>query len=138
VPLKGISRPVSKARRASKPAPRKRAAGPGRERRRAPRVEILGEIAGEFVTGDSPVTVLDLSPGGFSIETPIPLSIEDTHEFRFAVRDGISVFVLAKVVHRRPSPRKPGTYVVGFEFLDVSKKAKADRAGLVERILAGR
>jgi hypothetical protein len=138
VPVKAISRPVSKARRAAKTATPRRTARPGHERRRTPRVEILGEIAGESLTFDSPVTVLDLSPGGFSIETAVPLSIKDTHEFRFSVREGISVIVLARVVHRRPGTRRPGTYVFGLEFLDGSKKARADRAGLVERIVAGR
>ena len=94
---------------------------------------------GEPLSFDSPVTVLDLSTGGFSIETEVPLSLGDTHEFRFSLGDSVSVIVLARIVHKRVASRRPvGTHIVGFEFLDTSDEAKAGRAILVRRILAGR
>jgi hypothetical protein len=60
------------------------------------------------------------------------------HQFLFVLREGISVFVLAKVVYARPGRPGSGTYVIGLEFLDGSADAKADRTGLVDLILAAR
>jgi hypothetical protein len=115
--------------------PAKRRSGP--ERRRAPRVEILGQVTGESLTLDARVTVLDLSTGGFRVETTGPLSTGEPHEFRFTLRNGVSVIVLANVVHQRAVARRPsGTHVVGLEFLDGSPQAKADRTALVDRIVA--
>ena len=109
----------------------------GAERRRAPRVEILGQVTGESLTLDAPVTVLDLSTGGFRVETTGPLPTGEPHEFRFRLRNGISVIVLARVVHQRAVARRPsGTHVVGLEFLDGSAEAKASRTALVDRIVA--
>jgi hypothetical protein len=98
---------------------------------------VLGHLTGEPLTFDAPVTVLDLSTGGFSIETSAPLPSGDPYEFRFSLRDGISVIVLARVVHQRASTRHGGvTHVIGLEFLDGSAEARAGRAALVDRILA--
>jgi hypothetical protein len=109
-----------------------------RERRRTPRVQIQGELIGEPLSFDSPVTVLDMSTGGFSIETTTPLSVGESHEFRFSLGDRVSVILLATVVHQRVAPRRPvGTHIVGLEFLDKSEEAKAGRAILVKRIRAG-
>jgi PilZ domain len=105
------------------------------ERRRYPRVELLGQVTGQPLTFDSPVVVKDLSIGGFSIETSIPLRPGETHEFRFALGDSISIIVLATVKHQRPAAgRVPGRYVVGLEFLDKSGEAKAGRSVLIKRI----
>jgi hypothetical protein len=137
VPVKTLRRPASR-RSSTKVQSPKRPVRSARERRRSPRVEILGELTGESLTFDSPVTVLDFSTGGFRIETSVPLAIDDTHQFLFALREGISVFVLAKVVHTRPGRRGSGTHIVGLQFLDGSADAQADRTGLVDLILAGR
>lgn len=105
------------------------------ERRRYPRVELLGQVTGQPLTFDSPVVVKDLSIGGFSIETSIPLRPGETHEFRFALGDSISIIVLATVKHQRTAAgRVPGRYVVGLEFLDKSGEAKAGRSVLIKRI----
>jgi PilZ domain-containing protein len=105
------------------------------ERRRYPRVELLGQVTGQPLTFDSPVIVKDLSIGGFSIETSIPLRPGETHEFRFALGDSISIIVLATVVHQQPAAgRAPGRYTVGLEFLDRSDDAKAGRSVLIKRI----
>ena len=110
----------------------------GRERRRTPRVQAVGQLVGEPLSFDSPVTVLDLSTGGFSIETTVLLSLGDTHEFRFSLGDRVSVIMLARIVHQRVAPRRPaGTHIFGFEFIDTSDDAKAGRAILVHRILVG-
>ena len=108
------------------------------DRRRSPRVQMLGHLTGEPVTFDATVTVLDLSTGGFSIETTQPMPADQPHEFRFAISAGVSVILMARVVHQRSATRSGALkYVVGLEFLDASAKAKKSRTVLVERILAG-
>jgi hypothetical protein len=105
------------------------------DRRRYPRVELLGQVTGQPLTFDSPVIVKDLSIGGFRIETSIPLRPGETHEFRFALGDSISIIVLATVVHQGAAAgRVPGRYVVGLEFLDKSDEAKSGRSVLIKRI----
>jgi hypothetical protein len=80
---------------------------------------------------------LDLSTGGFRVETTGPLSTGEPHEFRFNLRDGVSVIVLARVAHQRAIPKRAsGMHVIGLEFLDGSPEAKASRTALVDRILA--
>ena len=68
----------------------------------------------------------------------MPLAINDTHQFLFVLREGMSVFVLARVVYTRPGRRGSDTHIIGLEFLDGTEDAKADRTGLVDLILAGR
>ena len=89
------------------------------------------------MTFDVPVTVLEMGPGGFSIETADPLAPGEDHEFRFTLADGVSVVLLAKVVHSRPvdRPTSPEKHVAGFEFLDdASPEARAGRVELINRI----
>lgn len=99
---------------------------------------MLGRLTGEPVTFDATVTVLDLSTGGFSIETTSPIPAGNPHEFRFAISTGVSVILLARVVHQRAATRSGARkYVVGLEFLDASAAAKKSRTVLIGRILAG-
>jgi PilZ domain len=109
----------------------------GAERRLSPRIEILGQLDGFLMTVDTAVTILDLSEGGFGIDTPVPLQNGEMHECRFSLRDGVSVILLARVVHCRPKKSKKGAtrYLAGFEFLEQpNAEAASARAQLLERM----
>jgi len=109
----------------------------GAERRQSPRIEILGQLDGFLMTVDTGVTILDLSAGGFGIDSPVPLESGEVHECRFSLRDGVSVILLAKVVHCRPKKAKKGAtrYLAGFEFLEQpNAEAAAAHAQLLERV----
>jgi hypothetical protein len=115
-----------------------RSRGRGAERRKAPRIEILGQLEGFLMTVDTPVRVLDVSAGGFGVETAQALAAGDIHECRFELRAGVSVILLARVMHCRPKkgPRASMRYLAGFQFLEATPEAEAGRAQLMERVAA--
>ncbi len=90
-----------------------------------------------MMTVDAPVTILDLSLGGFGVETARALDDGDIHECRFTLRDGVSVILPAKVVHCRPKkgPKGSTRYLAGLEFLpQPTPDAEAARVQLIDRI----
>jgi PilZ domain len=113
-----------------------RSRGRGAERRQAPRIEILGQLDGVLTTVDTPVRVLDVSAGGFGVETAQALTAGDIHECRFELRSGVSVILLARVMHCRPKkgPRATMRYLAGFQFLEATPEAEVGRAQLMERV----
>ncbi len=96
------------------PSPR-----PFRSRRRYPRIEVLGVIDGHRVPLDVPLTVRDLSQGGFSAESAVPFPPGTHHHFRFTTAMAQEVTLVATAVHcRLASAGADGqfTYISGFEF----------------------
>jgi hypothetical protein len=85
------------------------------DRRRQPRIEILGRLAGEILPTAAPVEVRDVGLGGFSIVTSSPLEPGSFHDFRLTPSEWSSVELRARVVHCRPE--SPGRYVSGLEFV---------------------
>ena len=71
----------------------------GRDRRRAPRIEVLSQFHGQSVTLGVPVTLLDISLGGFRIETSVVFPLGAIHEFRFTLADSKAIEVRARVLH---------------------------------------
>ena len=93
---------------------------PSRSRRRYPRLEVLGLIEGQSVALDVPLTVRELSQGGFSTESPAPFPPGSRNQFRFTTAGGSIVTLDATAVHcRLASINGDGrhTYITGFEFL---------------------
>jgi PilZ domain-containing protein len=92
------------------------------DRRRTPRIEMLGHIFGQVLSVDTPVTVLELGLGGFSIETRCAFRVGSRHEFRFILDNGASVIVTAKVAHcrHRTAPSGADLFVTGLQFLESS------------------
>ena len=90
------------------------------ERRRSPRVEILGRLHGLVVSLDAPVTVRDISLGGMSVETAFPFPVGARHEFQLTLGDGSTVVLVALVRHcrNRSSAGETPHYVTGFQFTD--------------------
>lgn len=101
---------------------------PFRSRRRHPRIEILGDLEGRRVPLDVPITVRDLSQGGFSVESTTPFPPGTSHHFRFTTPGQPEVALEATAVHCRLASASPDgqvTYVTGFEF---HSDAAMDRA----------
>jgi hypothetical protein len=88
-------------------------------RRRTPRIEVLGQIHGLVVTLDLAVRILDLGAGGFAVESHVPFPVGAVHDFRFTTWEGRVVLLAAEAVHRRRSARRSlvPIYITGFEFL---------------------
>jgi hypothetical protein len=99
-------------------APRK--STPFRTRRRFPRLEVLGLVEGKRVPLDVPLTIRDLSQGGFSAESSVPFPPGTQHHFRFTTTNQNEVSLDATSVHcRLASVDRDGhyTYITGFEFV---------------------
>lgn len=93
---------------------------PFRSRRRFPRLEVLGLVEGKRIPLDVPMTVRDLSQGGFSAESSVPFPPGTHHHFRFTTIDQHEVSLDATSVHcRLASVTHDGhhTYITGFEFV---------------------
>jgi hypothetical protein len=95
------------------------------ERRRAPRVEILGEIQGQVIPLDEVVNLRDLSTTGCSIRTRTPLVVGEVYEFQLVSRTE-RVAVRGRVIHRRVSFKGDTTlYVLGVEFVGLHQTTSA-------------
>ena len=106
------------------------------ERRRAHRVEVLGQLHGHVVALKLPLVVRDIGSGGFSVETPVPFPIDSTHSFRFTTADGHEVRVKAESVRcLRVSPADAHpAYITGFEFVTSDRETKECVGWLVESL----
>jgi hypothetical protein len=92
----------------------------GVERRRYPRIEILGRIQSRVLSLNLPIAVLDMSLGGVCIQTDITFPIGELHEFRLTANEGEPLVISARVVHSLHASRSDGTpcYFIGFEFVE--------------------
>ena len=88
------------------------------ERRAFPRLDVIDELNGQLIPFGVPVTVREVSVGGFSVETDAPFLAGGQHRFRFTTANGDEIVLEASVIHRRlagssDAPR----YITGFAFL---------------------
>jgi hypothetical protein len=106
----------------------------GSERRRAPRVAILGRVHGHVASLDVAVKVREMSLGGLSMETAFAFPVGALHEFSLTLGDGASVQLKGRVVYSRETPSAGGgtTYVTGVQFVD---DEPADGTATVDAII---
>lgn len=107
------------------------------DRRRSPRVELMGQVRGEVVSASVPVTVREISLGGMSVETPQPFPIGSVQVFILTLGDGAGVEVHARVVYCRESnpPDSPSSFVTGLQFVDADEAGSPpDVSGLINRL----
>jgi hypothetical protein len=88
-----------------------------RERRRAPRFRVLGEVEARLLSTDLPLLLLDISSTGFAVQSPIDFEPGFAYEFRFASRHAANFRVQAMNIHCLHvfENGKP-MYVAGFAF----------------------
>jgi hypothetical protein len=91
----------------------------GSERRRSPRIELLGRVHGH-VDSLGTVNVREMSLGGMSMETPFPFEVGSRHPFNLTLGDGASVLLTGLVKYSRESTAEDGSrvYVTGVQFVD--------------------
>ena len=92
----------------------------GSERRRSPRIEMLGRVHGRVTSLDVPVTVREMSLGGMSLETEFAFPEGAVHEFVLTLGDGSAVDLRGRVVRCAEISADDGTkrYVTGIQFID--------------------
>ena len=107
-----------------------------RERRRAPRVDLVGQLRGELVSVDLPIVVREVSLGGMSIETAEAFEVESRHSFVLTLGDGAGVFVSGRVAYSRRVDRPQGAiFITGIQFLDEDQSDGGGDVGeLVKKI----
>lgn len=89
------------------------------ERRRSPRVEVLGRIDGQGGPLNVPVTLLNISLSGFMMQAPVDYPLGHILEFRFTVAEGDPIVLRARVVHvMRATGDQATSYVSGLEFAE--------------------
>lgn len=105
------------------------------DRRRYPRLHLVGALDGIVVPFQLGVRVMDISAAGFAVHSPFDFSQGTTHEFQFAILEGPRPVIRAVVAHsRRLKPRRGGAFfLTGFEFVDLSAAARE----VVDEIVAG-
>lgn len=107
-------------------APRSRGTPPNR--RRFPRLQVLGLVDGYLLPLDVPLTVIELSSGGFSVRGATPFPPGARHHFRFTTGQNQEVTIDATAVHCRLAQADSTggvAYVSGFEFVS---NARSDEA----------
>lgn len=105
------------------------------DRRRSPRVEVLGKLQGQVVSLDVPIRVREISLGGMSIETQQGFSTGAVQEFLLTLGDGSSVELSGRVVYSRLTTDAERTfYVSGIQFVDENETAEASVGGIIDRV----
>ena len=106
----------------------------GRERRLAPRVNLLMELKGDLIALDEPATVPQLSLRGMTVHTRVPLGPNGTHEFRLHLEGG-TLDVKTRVVHSRVVvERDDVSYISGLAFVDLTPDAEATLDTLIHSL----
>ncbi|MFN8060583.1 MAG: PilZ domain-containing protein [Vicinamibacterales bacterium] len=105
-----------------------------KEKRRAERVEILGQLAGE-VTVFQPLTITEVSSGGVQVETEFPLHIDSIHDFRLTLGD-ITVVVKGRVTHCRIADieHERVLYRTGVEVIDPTDHVRQTLQEYIEHV----
>ena len=99
-------------------AARGRLATVSADRRRNPRIELLGRLYGRGAAGEPSLTVTEISLGGMAIETDVELPCGTEHEFQLTLGDDSSVTLRGRVAHSRQLAADPARYLSGIEFVD--------------------
>ena len=86
-------------------------------RRRAPRIQVLGQIRGQLVPRAELLVIRDVSTGGFGVESTLRFSVGAHHRFVFTSDDGLEIVLDAEVRYCRPSSRDRRLLVSGFAFV---------------------
>jgi hypothetical protein len=106
------------------------------ERRRAPRVEVLGRVQGHVVTLGLPVIVREISLGGMSLETPFSFPVGGLQHFVLTLGDGSTLSLAGRVAHCRSisGTEDPRAFITGIQFEDDAPEEPAPVADLLERL----
>ena len=91
------------------------------DRRDSPRIEIPARIKGQLLSMMTvPITLLQVSRGGFSMRLTHECMVGEIHDVRFWSDSGSPVVLTATVVYTLCTPDSNGAavYVAGLEFLE--------------------
>lgn len=105
------------------------------ERRRSPRVEVLGKLQGQIVSLDVTVKIREISLGGMSIETQQGFLPGVVQDFMLTLGDGSSVELTGRVVYSRLTTDAARTfYVTGIQFVDDGETTETSVGGIISKV----
>jgi PilZ domain len=106
------------------------------DRRHSPRIDLMVAIRGDLMALNEAARVLQLSESGMMVETTVPLSPRDAHEFRLNL-NGHPLQVKTRVIHSRMAvDRDDVTYVSGLEFVDVNEAVAGELQAFIAKAQA--
>ena len=115
-----------------------RSARPGArpERRRHPRVRVLGELYGRVVAFDAPVGIQNIGLGGFSIVAPLAFPPNAEHKFEVTAPDGYTAIIKGRAAHSAAQTGANGavSYLTGFELVVTEAQDVTVMADLLTRL----
>jgi hypothetical protein len=107
------------------------------DRRRSPRIEILGQLQGHVVVPvPVSVTVREISLGGLSMVSPEMFPVGAIHDFRLTLGDESSVVLRGRIVYSRPDAAPDGSqvYVTGVQFVEDDPGPASPVGDLIDKI----
>ena len=90
----------------------------GIDRRRNPRIQLLGRLHGRAVALEVAVTVTEISLGGMAIETEIEFPPGAEHEFQLTLGDDSTVRLKGRVAHTHKMAGDTNRFLSGIEFTE--------------------
>jgi len=95
------------------------------DRRESPRLEVLERVQGELRALEMPVALLNLSRGGFMMQSPIAFIVGGSHDVRFTAAGKEPILLSARVIHTmRATASGSASYMVGLEFVDTDAETQ--------------
>ena len=108
------------------------------DRRRSPRIELLGRLHGHSVSLDLPVRVVQISLGGMAIETAVSFPVGAMHLFRLTLGDDSTTELVGRVMHSRNTAPEGATpvFTTGVQFVEGDGDESGGALGdLINRVL---
>jgi len=104
------------------------------DRRRNRRLDVVVPLEGQIVPGQDRVTLLNISEGGFLMQSPSGFPDGAIWEFRFGIENGDELVLRGRIAHTMRSTTSDGvSYIVGVEFVD---DGSAEHARNVQRLIS--
>ena len=111
---------------------------PKNERRRYPRIEILGRVQGVVRPLNDQISLLNLSVGGCLMQTSAEYSVGQTHEFQLTAPDFEPIVVRGRIAHvMRVTVEHRPMFLYGLEFAEVPRHGDHSIEALIN-LLSGK
>jgi hypothetical protein len=90
---------------------------PRHERRHTPRLQVLNRIHGRLASLPVRLTLRDMGPRGFSVESAVAFPCGARRLFLFTTAAGLEVIIEGAVVYSRPHEGDESLHTTGFRFV---------------------
>jgi len=89
-------------------------------RRNSPRLEVVAAIQGQIRPDNVPITLLNVSRGGFLMRSPVPYAVDDVNKFRFTIPGEPPLVVRGRIAHVTSAATTGAAgHIIGVEFMDM-------------------